>query len=85
MSSTTVPLTVQVLKLTMPLHDLPGGSGAGRKPDEEFNRGDVYFYGTGSSCELLDIGVIRYRVHSGFLYLGGTQCHVSSPHYSLPC
>jgi hypothetical protein len=29
MSSTTVPLTVQVLKLTMPLHDLPGGSGAG--------------------------------------------------------
>jgi hypothetical protein len=29
MSSTTVPLTVQLVKLTMPLHDLPGGSGAG--------------------------------------------------------
>jgi hypothetical protein len=28
-SSTTVPLTVQLVKLTMPLHDLPGGSGAG--------------------------------------------------------
>ena len=29
MSSTTVPLTMQVLKPTMPLHDLPGGSGPG--------------------------------------------------------
>jgi len=29
MSSTTVLLTVQLVKLTMPLHDLPGGSGAG--------------------------------------------------------
>jgi hypothetical protein len=29
MSSTTVPLTVQVLKPTMPLYDLLGGSEAG--------------------------------------------------------
>jgi hypothetical protein len=29
MSSTTVLLTVQLVKLTMPLHDLPGGSGTG--------------------------------------------------------
>ncbi len=29
MSSTTVPLTIQVLKPTMPLYDLLGGSHAG--------------------------------------------------------
>jgi hypothetical protein len=28
-SSTTVPLTMQTLKPTMPLHDLPGGSEPG--------------------------------------------------------
>jgi hypothetical protein len=82
MSSTTVPLTIQVLKPTMPLHDLLGGSDARRNPGEEIHRGDVYFLGTGSSSELLDIGVIRYRVLPGFLYLGGTQCHVNSLHYS---
>ena len=42
----------------------------------------MYFLGTGSSCELLDIGVIRYKVLPGFYCLGGTQCHVSSPRYS---
>jgi hypothetical protein len=29
MSSTTVPLTPQVLKPTLPLHDLPGGHDVG--------------------------------------------------------
>jgi hypothetical protein len=82
MSSTTVPLTLQLLKPTMPLHDLSRRLRRRRKPGEEVHQGDVYCFGTGSSCELLDIGVNRYRVLPGFLYLGGTQCHVSSPRYS---
>ncbi len=82
MSSTTVPLTIQVLQPTLSLLNLLRELRRGRKPGEEFNRREVYSFGTGSSYELLDISVIRYRVLRGFLYLGGTQCHVSSPHYS---
>ena len=54
----------------------------GRKPDEAVNPRNVYCFGTGSACELLDIGVIRYRVLLGFCCLGGTQCHVNSLLYS---
>jgi hypothetical protein len=42
--STTVPLTVQVLKPTMPLHDLPWWLRRRRKPSEELNLGEVYFW-----------------------------------------
>ena len=43
MSSTTVPLTLQVLKPTMPLHDIPGGSGAGESPAKSSTGGTCTF------------------------------------------
>jgi hypothetical protein len=42
-SSTTVPLTLQVLKPTMPLHDIPGGSGAGEGPAKSSTGGTCTF------------------------------------------
>jgi hypothetical protein len=44
-TSTAVPLTLQLLKPTLPLHDLPRWLRRRRKPDEEINRGEVYFSG----------------------------------------
>ena len=42
--STTVPLTLQVLKPTMPLHDLPPRLRRRRKPGEETHKGKVYLF-----------------------------------------
>ena len=81
-TSTPVPLTLQLLKPTLCLHDLPRWLRRRRKPDEESNWGEVYQFGTGSRCELLDIGVNRYRVPLGLHCLGGTKCHVNSLLYS---
>ena len=72
MSSTTVPLTLQGLEPTMCLQDLSRSLRRGRKPGEEFNRERGVRFGTGSSCEPLDIGVIRYRVLPGSFCPGGT-------------
>jgi hypothetical protein len=81
-SSTPVLLTVQLLLPRMPLHELSGGSHQGESPTKG-STWDGCTFGTGSACELLDIGLIRYTVLSGFLYcLGGTPCHVNSLLYS---
>jgi len=44
MSSTTVPLTIQVLKPTMPLHDLLGGSDAGESLTKRSIEGTCTFW-----------------------------------------
>src|SRR5712671_2911223 len=81
-SSTPVLLTVQLLLPTMPLQELSGDSHPGESPTKR-STGDSCTFGTGSACELLDIGVIRYTVLPGFIYcLGGTQCHANSLLYS---
>ena len=45
----------------------------------------MYRFGTGSSRELLDIGVVIYRVPPGYLYpseaLNVTQTHGNSPRH----
>jgi hypothetical protein len=48
MSSTTVPLTPQVLKPTLPLHDLPGGHDVGESLTKRSMGGDSACFGTGS-------------------------------------
>ena len=81
-TGTPVPLTLQLLIPIMPSHDLLRWFRRRRKPGEEPNREEVYFFGTGSCYEPLDIGVIRYIVPPGFAASGGAQCHVSSLQFS---
>jgi hypothetical protein len=71
-TGTPVPLTLQLLKPIMPLHDLLRWFRRRRKPGEEPNQCEVYSFGAGSCCEPLDIGVIRYRVLPGSFCPGGT-------------
>jgi len=43
-SSTTVPLTLQLLKLTMPLHDSSGSFPSGESPTKRLTGGTVFFW-----------------------------------------
>src|SRR5260370_941423 len=83
--STTAPLTSAVPKPI--LHGIghcPTYQDR-RKSIETMGREGVYRFETGSSTELLDIGVLRDTLSPGFSLPSEAQCHVNSRLYSSPC
>ena len=45
----------------------------------------MYRFGTGSSFELLDIGVQKDTLTPGLFLTSEAQCHANSQLYSWPC
>jgi len=73
--STTVPLTGVVLKPTLTGIEHCPTCHDRRKLIETMGGESVYRLGTGLWPNLLDIGVLRYRLTSGLYLIPEAQCH----------
>ena len=81
---TTVPLTRTVPKPILHwIGHCPTYQGR-RKLIERIGRVGVYRFETGSSSELVDIGVLRDTLSPGLFQTSEAQCHVNSQLYSWP-
>lgn len=79
---TTVPLTQHGWNPILLAFEHCPTRGDRRMLIETMGRVPVYRFGTGSSPELLDIGVFRNRLAPGFFLTSEAQCHANSQLYS---
>jgi hypothetical protein len=79
---TTVPLTQYGQNSILLAFEHCPTRGDRRKLIETMGRVSVYRFGTGSSTELLDIGVVKHRLAPGLILTSEAQCHANSQLYS---